>query len=107
MNHLPGFWESPNWTDGCWAVYQERRSGWAWIENKFAQWWHRRLGLFLPRGQWEEREAKQWPSNTGSYDAAEDEINWLIGAGREKSAVELFLAVREIRPEFLESKKGV
>ena len=110
MDHLPGFWEPECWDDEAWQEYQKRRSGWGKVENFFSQaahWWMgwraRTHPFLIPggRAEWEEREAKQWPSKTGAYDSCEDHYWWLLGAGLHREAEELRDLAHDIRPEFL------
>jgi hypothetical protein len=102
MTHLPGFWDPENWSDDKWAEYQRRhaRRG-AKVAERFDQALHQLMGRFMSRKKWKKREAKQWPSGTGAYDACVDEYHYLIGRGRTAKAKMLRAEARGRRPEFL------
>ena len=102
MDHLPGFWDDGNWSDVHWAVYRKRRrSRWDRWVNGLDQALHRLMGVFMSTARWERREAKQWPSRTGSYDACEDHYNWLIGRGERAQAAALGAAAQRKRAGFV------
>jgi hypothetical protein len=102
MGHLPGFWDDVMWADDKWAEYQSRHSRpGAKIAERFDQVLHQLMGRFMSREKWKEREAKQWPSGTGAYDACMDEYHYLIGRGRSTKAKALRDEARSRRPEFL------
>jgi hypothetical protein len=58
-------------------------------KEKLDQWLHRLMGRFMGRKKWKKREAKQWPSGTGSYDPCVDEYNYLLGRGKKEKAKSL------------------
>ena len=89
MAHIKEFWDGERWADDKWEHYQKRlkkRGGFReWLDQRL----HQLMGRFVSRKRWEKREAKQWPSKTGSYDPCRDHYHWLCGAGHFKEAAEL------------------
>jgi hypothetical protein len=100
MHHLPGFWDGVNWADDKWAEFQRRQARDSRIKRWFDQWAHRWMARIFPREWWEDREAKQWPSGTGSYDACLDHWHWLRGRGLKDEADWLLYYANLRRPEF-------
>jgi hypothetical protein len=100
MSHLPGFWQPELWNNVHWIEYQSRlkkKGYWAeWLD----QFLHRLMGKVMSRKRWEKREAKQWPSGTGAYDACRDHYHWLMGAGYHHEATMLSIEASKIRPGF-------
>ncbi len=101
MTHLPGFWDSDNWADDKWAVFQARQAKASRFRRWLDQFLHRWMARVLSRAWWERREAGQWPSGTGSYDPCLDHFHWLRGARCKSEAAALRHNARLRRPEFL------
>ena len=101
MDHLPGFWNPGNWDDDKWGLYLKRQRKRGAFRTWLDQYLHEWMGVFMPRGAWEKREAKQWPSKTGSYDPCEDHYHWLIGRGQRRAAADLRGKAQAHRPECL------
>ncbi len=112
MEHLPGFWDPKSWSDAFWAEYRRRhRTFWQRLQDAFDQAGHQLYGRLyrihqltggrvgLSREWWEQREAAQWPSGTGSIDPCVDHCYFLKGAQKKEELSAIRAEAIRRRPE--------